>query len=452
MIAAPSSRRRVVEPVIGALARRSGLSVAQTYTVLSGLVLALLLSVTGLPPVLRAAGRVVPAVAPAARPPGPDGPNGPDATPGDDEISAPSEALGAVSPGLLPFSSPPPLSSGPGSLANGGSFSPDAPPSAAPHEPDTTPEVGGVFANVPAPGAPPSVAVGPDGTVYVVTDSAGGRGDDAPSAIVAFDPRGKVVHTWAVTGQPAARQVGLTAVAVGPDGTAWVLDASRSMVLRLDPTDGRVATVAEIPDVGPCVVLAVDACEPGVVDSPPELRALLVEADGGVWVADRGQGLIWSIDARGAAHTFLGITDRLPGEGPVGMTRGRDGALVVTVSARASSVPVGNPAVLRIPVSEAGTPGTPEVVLDLQAGDEPSGIVTGATGLLYVALTGVNAVVVVGQPTGPERLEAPQPGFASPSGLALRSGSLLVANRALATPPARWVILTLPIDDRPIVR
>lgn len=442
---APSSRRRFVEPVMAAVARRCGLTVAQAYTVASGLVLSVLLAVTGLPPVLSAAGRVVPVVAPATRP------DRPATDAADEEIAAPNEALGAASPGLLPFSSPPPLSSGPGSFADGGADDDDPSGEAPPVEP-AEPLEGGLFASVPAPGAPAAVAVGPDGTVYVVTDAAGGTGDDGPSAIVAFDPRGKAVGSWAVPDQPAERELGLTAVAVDPDGRVWALDASRSLVLRLDPGEGTMATVARIPDLGPCVVVATESCEPGLVDSAPELRGLLVDPDGSVWVADRGQALIWSVDAGGEADAYAAISDRLPGEGPVGIARDREGALVVTVSARASSVPVGNPAVMRIPVTDAGAPGTPEVVLDLQAGDDPAGVVVGASDLLYVALSGVDAVVVVGQPTGPERLEAPGPGFASPSGLALRAGSLLVANRAPVSPPSRWVVLTLPIDDRPIVR
>lgn len=437
-------RRRWLEPALGSLGERIGLSIGQTYTVMTGVVVAIGLLGLGLPPVLEAAGRIAPSVG-----------VGPSASP---DGSAPASAM-AEAP--VPFTRVPT----PGSFG----FAPVSPlPRSGPESPSVRPTtttttttsivadvaVGATmrFAAVPAPGAPGGVAVGADGTVYVATGNALTRGGDGPGAVLAFDPTGQLLRKWWIEGMAATRAVGLTDLAVDAHGAVWVLDASTARVLRIDPGASAPVVVATVPDLPSCALgLAPPPCEPGLSNGAPELRGLALGRAGGVYVADRVQGLIWSVDRAGRTVPLVAVADRLPGEGPVDVTVLGDGSLVATISARSGSTPSGLPAVLRFP-AEGGGFGAPVVVIDLKPEDAPQAVVATASGRLYVALSGSNEVLELGLAQGDQVRHGAglNPAFDVPVGLALRDGSLLVTNQAAAGADAsRWLVLALGVADRP---
>lgn len=428
--------RRWLEPAITALGRRLGLSAGQAYTVLTGTVVAVGLLGVGLPPVLghhwvapsEEAAPISPADYVVASPTEPD---------------APIPLVQAPVPGLFSFGAVAPLLD-------------SAEPSPAVRPPITASVIplGTTkrFAAVPDPGAPAGIAVGPDGTVYVATGNALTRGAAGDGVVAAFDSAGKLLRTWSINGMVATRSIGLTDVAVDADGAVWVLDASTARVLRIDPGATAPVVVATVPDVPSCALGAVSPpCEPGLSNGAPELRGLAVRPHGGVYVADRVQGTIWSVDRLGAVALAVGFDDRLAGEGPVDVAVMGDGSLVATISARLSSVPAGLPSVVRVPV-EGGGFGTPTVVTDLTSGDAPQTVVATATGRVYVALSGVNEVVDIGLDQGDQVRHGAglDPAFDAPVGLALRDGSLLVTNQGDANADAsHWLVLALGVADRP---
>lgn len=424
--------RRWLEPAITGLGDRLGLSAGQTYTVLSGLVVAVGLLGLGLPPVV---GRhVVVPVEQAAATPDADAPTRPD---------APVPVVQSPVPSSFGFVTAP------------------SPIDRDTQVPQPNPPVTAVvqlvgvstrFATVPDPGAPAGIAVGPDGTVYVATGNALAKGGGGPGVVVALNEGGETVRTWSIEGMPAARSIGLTDLAVDADGAVWLLDASTARVLRIAPDGAGAEVVATLPDVPACTFgLRPPPCEPGLSDGAPEPRGLAIRPAGGVFVADRVQATIWSVDEQGQVAKVVEVADRLAGEGPVDVAVLGDGSLVATVSARLGSVPPGLPAVVRFRNTAAGFEAA-EVVVDLEIGDAPSALVPTATGRVFVALSGVNEVIDLGleQRDGVRYGAGLDPDFDVPVGLALRERNLLVTNQGPVNADAsRWLVIALGVADRP---
>ena len=117
---------------------------------------------------------------------------------------------------------------------------------------------------------PTAIAVAPDGRVYLV--DAGGR------RIQAFDAVGRPL---AVPWTPATPPIEPVAIAVDAAGRLYVVDATRGEVLRFSP-DG--------PDV--------ERWPAGDDSDGARLGGLAIAADGRVWVADAGRGVV-ALDADG---------------------------------------------------------------------------------------------------------------------------------------------------------
>ncbi len=413
------------------LATRLGVRDGEAYTIVCGLVVALLLAVVGLPGVFRGFDPAGLDQAAAASP----------SSPPTSVVDASPPSTESVTSPSLPTLAPGPLPSLPGDTAT----PPTSPPTTTP------PTSGGderplgkqrLLADVPDPGSPDDLAVGPDGTVYAVSDddlSSGG-----PSALWAFSPDGDLVDTWTAPGQPTTRTRGLTGVAVDPDGDVWVVDASTARLLRLDRAKGALVPVAEVDDIAACGILNLASpCEPGLIDSAPLLTDVATAPDGTIVVADRGQGTLWRLDG-GDLAVLSTITDRLPGDGPIAVSFASDSELLVAVGARFASLPPGLPAVLQIRLNN-GTAEAPRVVIDLEVTETPGGVVTGNSGRVYVALPGSGVIADIGIDQG-DRIDIAgegDPSFTGPLGLALRDRSLLIADTTDR-------IFDLSINDRPV--
>lgn len=436
------------EALLTHLARRFGVSVGQAYTVASGAAVAVLLAAFGLPPVLDGVER--PPTTPRDLEPWAAAVD--DAAPIDDDLAgdlavglAPVVRAGAAAPSLTARPTDTPVVVGPVR----GTTVPPVSPGFAPVAVGATRR----FAAVGSPGAPAGVAVGPDGVVYVTTDNADGRGTAEPSRLLAFDPDGTLVDSWAVDGQVASGSHGLTDVAVDVDGEVWVLDGGSARVMRLDRASDSIEPVAVVPDLPACSLGLVTApCEPGVSDAAPEPRGLAPRAGGGVLVADRAQGIVWSVTTGGEVTPVTAIDDRVAGEGPVDVAVLADGSFAVVLSARLGSTPPGLPAVLRVPVVD-GVAATPELVADLALDDVPTSVVATSSARLFVALSGVNQIIDLGLEQGDQIRHGAglDPAFDVPTGLALVDGALLVTNQGPAgSGPDRWAVIAFGVADRPV--
>lgn len=429
----------MVEPVMRALADRVGISVGQSYTLATGFVIAVVLGAIGLPPVLDSAGRTSPA--PGRLP-----------SDGDSAAAAPASASpsgGATVPratAAAPFVPATPSPHAPAAVTIPGVT---PPPATIPVSPPGSTRV---LARVPDPGAPEGIAVAPDGVVYVATNNADGRGGSGDSRIFAFDSGGSAIGSWVLTGQPEERALGLTGLTVDAAGLVWVLDAATARVIRLDPRTSGLTVVARIPDVGLCLLPFEATCEPGLVDNPPEPRDLAFDRDGLLFVTDRTQGIVWKVGADGDVGVFATIDDRMPGEGPWGLAVTDDGSLVVTVTGSLATVPPGGGQIMRIEIGDDGATRAVEVE-QFESEVGLAGIAVGSRGRLYVALSGDDAVLGLDPDGTRQHFDggSVSPGFDTPTGLALRSGSVLVTNQsAIGNEPDHWVVHDITVDDSPL--
>lgn len=414
---------------MGAVASRLGITTAQAYTVATGVVLAVVLGAVGLPPVWRG----VPETAAA-------------------QLSLPIEPVEVVTepraptPHLPPAVTPAPPPPRAGSLPL---LPLEVPPAAdvvesppttqAPPEPHTVSS----FADFEHAGVPGAIDVAPDGTAYVVSDDAA----DGGSWIVALNADGDVVDSWQVQGQSPNRSRGLSGVAVDGDAVV-VADASRSRLLFLDPTTGKIDLGPTIPDVPACILGVVPApCEPGLLSQPPAITGVDVAPGGGYYVSDRAQGIVWRV-SDSHVSIFASFDDRLPGEGPTGVSVDRYGDLIVPVSARLIALPLGAPALYVVRVIN-GYASAPRLELELGDRQVPADLVVGDSGRVYFTLASRNQVIDVGLDAGDRLTVAPgDTPFDRPSAITMIDGSLLVVDRGPAESRGRWTIHAISVLDR----
>jgi serine/threonine-protein kinase len=187
-------------------------------------------------------------------------------------------------------------------------------------------------------GYPTAVAVGPDGVVYVSTDTnilkitSDGRiaplaaGDDGvtftipPPTPDPSAPATATADTGASPAPTAPAPTGLASVtdlAVGEDGMVYVVDNSLDVVVKIDPATGKAERVAGTgkPDYAGDDGPAVEAS----FNSP---TGLAFGPDGSLYVADEGNYAIRRIDSNGMITTVAGGS---------GTGDGSDGADATTV-------------------------------------------------------------------------------------------------------------------------
>ena len=400
------------------VATRLGIRDGEAYTVVTGVLVALLLAVVGLPGVFRGFDPTEfaqPAGAQSGETAAPAGPDGGPST------TATTSPLPPVNLPVIP-SSPTPPSSG-----VGGGDTPESPAPPLPAPPTTiAPRPPGEirpFAELGLAAAPDGIAIGPDGTVYVTSDDAGAE----PSTLWAFTAEGEPAGSWTVPDQPPARARGLSGVAVSPDDTVMVVDAATSRVLRLDRSSDALVPVATVPDAPACGLLNMQSpCEPGLFSNPPSLEGIAASPDGEFAVADRGQGIVWTVEGD-SVQELASFVDRTIGEGPVGLSYLYDGGLIVVSSGRLATLPPGLSAIFRIRPDES----EPEHVVDLGAGEVPGDIVAGDSGRLYVTIPTLGLVADIGLDQL-DRIDidvtTTDPTFRTPTGAALRNGALLLTD------------------------
>jgi hypothetical protein len=416
----------------------AGWSPGDAWTVGIGLSLALVLAVTTIPAVLDARGAVPSAASPVAEaPPGA-------ALPPELVAAPPADAL---PPRELPLQPPAPL----------GPFVPPAPavpdassdpapapaPPAPAGAPPTAPGEVRRFAALPAGPLPGAVAAGADGTVWAGTDAPARSGE--ASALLTWDRTGVLRRTDQVPEQPADRTRGLTGLAQLPDGSLLAVDAATSRLLRYDVRARSWSATARVPDVPPCLLLAAAPCQPGVLDAAPLLRGLAVDAAGGVYVADAGQGTIWRLQPGRQIEAWYSSADVAGPEGLAGLAVDVDGHLLAVVTRLADLQGTAAGALVRIQREPDGSSGARTVVAGFSAGEDPVDVSLGTSGSAYVALRGAHAVVTLDS-AGFEQLRVVDDALKDPSALHLAPGRVLITTAGPTT-----AVLEIGVHDAPLV-
>lgn len=420
---------------------RFGWSEGDTWTVGIGLVLAVSLAVSTIPAVLDARD-----VAPRAAAPAVEAPAAP-AAPGAAPVAAP------VVPVAVPVPQPllgPLVPSVPGSPAEVVVPAPAPGPGSGPAAGPPGPAPGEVrqFAAVPAAGGVPgAVTAAADGSVWAGTDAPAEGGGAAQ--LLTWDATGALTGTAEVPDSPADRRTrGLTGVATRPDGSLVAVDAATSRLLGYDPTAEQAgaawSTLAQVPDVAPCLLLGEAPCQPGVLDTPPLLRGVAVDGAGTTYVADAGQGTIWRLLPGGSLESWYSSADVAGPEGLAGLAVDDEGHLRVVVTRLADVQGTAAGALLRIDRAADGSAGARTVVAAFEVGEDAVDVALGASGNAYVALRGVHAVVTLDR-TGFEQLRVVDDALQEPTAVHLVAGRVLVT--AAAPAPA---VLEIGVKDEPL--
>jgi sugar lactone lactonase YvrE len=383
-------------------------------TIVIGLVVGLVTAVIGIPPAMRHRGSVSIAAPPirAAHPT----PVFAQAAPAEPPAHADAPTPG-VAPAISSAPVPAPIEEQP-----------------APAAPSRLGAVG-LFARVPDPGAPEGIAVANDGTVYVATNNAEGRGGPGPSEVLRYSAGGTLQGAVQIAGQTANRKMGVTGLALEPGGALLVADGSTGRIIRLDPAGGQrtVATLLDLPSCGG-VVAAPLGCEPGVVNHPPLPRGIVVDTAGVIYVTDAGQGIIWRIDATTVPRPLHSDAAYAGSSALGGIAIDKVGELLF-VAGR----------VYALPVDTSGQAGTRRQFAEISPGDGALGVAADAEGV-YVSLARINRILILA-PTGAERARVatadgdPVP-LDAPSGIAASGTRLLITNESASNVANNWAVLT----------
>jgi sugar lactone lactonase YvrE len=322
-----------------------------------------------------------------------------------------------------------------------------------------------VFATVGDPGMPEGILVDEDeGVVYVSTHvSVRGNSGGPPSKIFRYDlATGSLLGEIVVEGQNLAGTHGVLAMAMDDAGRLYVVDRNPGRVLRFDLSGPAPVqeTYATVPDLPACSA-APPPCSPTTMDQATFADYITFDAAGNMYVTDLEAATIfrvandgplprmadaWVQDARFDA--IFGLN---------GIAIGPDGR--VTFAMTGSQQP-GTPTqgvIYSLPPVDDPSPADLEVVHTyLEPATGPDGIAFGASGNLYVALTGHSQISILA-PEGEEILRFPdvvtnqlQPvPYDLPASVAFDgAGSLLVTNQSFfAAEPSHWVVFDAWVDD-----
>jgi sugar lactone lactonase YvrE len=185
---------------------------------------------------------------------------------------------------------------------------------------------------------PNGLAFGPGEALLYITDVADNRVrvvDMKNGSIATFAGTGAAEHSGDGGPAAAAGTFGARAVKVGPDGTVYILERQGSSLRAVDPTTGRISTIAGTTargysgDGGPALAAVFDAPKEMAIDRDGSL--LIVDTENHtIRRIDRDTGIVTNVagghqggDGDGGPATAAGL-DR-----PHGAVVGPDGAIYI---------------------------------------------------------------------------------------------------------------------------
>ena len=400
--AAPAATRGPIGAAVSWLARSLRCTEGQAYTVAIGVLVGLFVAAVGIPPTLKRVTIEHAAVpAPSVAPP-PAAPS-----------FAPTRPAGDQ--GWRPV---PPAAPDPAKDATTGTVTPVAPPPA---------RAAGVFTDLPGPARAVAITADRDGLIVLTGRSVHDR-DDQPATLVVVGPNGSVLDQVAL---PSDIQIvgGVDTRA----GRTVVTAVSPARVLAVDTDAWSVTTLAEVPDIPPCLPSALleTRCQPGPIDQPPRPQGVAIDAMGNALVADSGQGIIWSVSADGTTRIWFSDVALVGSQldtGVTGIALDGRGDAVVSVPASLLDLGAGSVAII---TEEAGTGQRITRLATVGTEELPAGVAIGPDADVAVALSGTDEVLVL-DPGGAERhrLTLTPPVGTTPLDLTATATQLLVTVRA----------------------
>jgi len=318
-----------------------------------------------------------------------------------------------------------------------------------------------LLARVPTPGFPALAYVHPNQRIYAGTyinpDAVG-----VPSRVFEFTGDGRLARSFTVPGQDtSAGDHGVQVATSDAAGDLVVLDQVPARAIKLDRETGNFTPYATFADLQPCPPgEAATTCSPTAADEPARPNYAAWGRDGGLYVTDFLQGVIWRVPPGGGAAEVWLSDRRLDGGmfGPTGIALAADGTtLLVAQGSSGGSAALTSPnaaagKLFTVPIGADGRPGELRQIYESRPGDVPDGFAIAASGRIYVPLVGLPQQLAVLAPDGTEiERFPPEPGsgangsevpFDSPSSARFLGTRLIVANQsAVAGDPDNQALL-----------
>ncbi|MDP6510692.1 MAG: SMP-30/gluconolactonase/LRE family protein [Dehalococcoidia bacterium] len=279
------------------------------------------------------------------------------------------------------------------------------------------------FANVPNPGVPEGIAVSRNSQIAVGTFY-----HEGPSHIFVFNVEGRLLRDVTIIDKVPSPLLGV----IWKENDIYAADFGNGRILLITPDD-KVTEFAELPQLAKMT--------PGPTEQPPGPNGLAFDRDGGLYVSDSFQGVVWRITSQGQVSVWkrdvtLVSTKELP-FGANGITFTPEGdALLVANS--------GEGTIFRIAVSEDGSAGAVMIFADDITA--PDGIAFGPDGNLWVlSPAATDYAVVVFSPTGERLVNVTTEGFNGPTSLDFLGDTLLAVNLGYFTEVKDYYIAALPV-------
>lgn len=321
-----------------------------------------------------------------------------------------------------------------------------------------------VFAMVSAPGYPAMAYVTPDREVVEGTYD-NPTGSSAASQVFAWSKDGASMGAWTVPGENLSGPHGVQVATSDARGRLVLLELGPPSALLLDTHTGAFTQYATFADLVACSAGQTSNCSPTVQDLAPEPDYAVWGADGGLYVSDYQQAVIWRVPPGGGAAQVWLADPRLDGEqfGTAGLALTADHRTILVSQGSSAGGAAGNPTTGRlysVAINPDGTPGPLRQLWESRPADAPDGIAVAASGNVYVALVSptANQIVELG-PDGTEITRYPSlPAtgdngssvpFDSPSSVKFLGTGIVVANQSYLTGnSAHWAVLDVEVGER----
>jgi sugar lactone lactonase YvrE len=294
-----------------------------------------------------------------------------------------------------------------------------------------------VLAKIPVPGFPASAYPHPDGPIYVGTYTNPG-GDSMRSRVLEYDRDGTLMRSWAVPDQNLAAEHGIQVATSDPRRRLVLLDRTPARALLLDRHSGDFDRFATFADLRPCPGgQAQSDCSPTQRDLPPMANYAAWAPDGGLYVTDFQQGVVWRVPPSGGAAQVWLADRRLDGQefGTTGIALAADRRSFLL--AQGSSAGLGGGAaatgkLYSVPIQPDGKPGALRQLWESGPAELPDGFGIARSGRVYIALAGANEIAVLGA-DGRQQERFASPDFDSPSSAKFFGTRLAVPNQSFVT-------------------
>jgi sugar lactone lactonase YvrE len=284
-------------------------------------------------------------------------------------------------------------------------------------------------------------------------------GDSVPSRVFQYTADGTLLHSWTVQGQDLSKPHGVQVAANDAEGRLLVLDKTSGRIVRLDPQTGQQTPYSQVPDLPTCGAAPAGVeCSPALIDLPPMPDYAAWGPDGGLYVTDYQQAVIWRIPP-GGGPASVWLADRRLDGGPFGtacIALMPDHRTLLFDQASNGGLGTLNPTtgkLFTVPIEPDGSPGPLTQLWESGPADAPDGCALAASGDIYLALAGASNQIVELSPSGEEiaRFGQQYTGannssvpFDSPSGVAFLGSQLVIANQSyLAGSKTNQALLTL---------